>query len=158
MEDQRTTDNRAIWRCRCKCGNIISVSGHNLTSGHIKSCGCMRESLGEYKIHTLLDELNVDYQTQYKISECKNIYVLPFDFAIFQNNKIKCLIEYQGDIHFVSTGGWNSEEKLKKRQQNDTIKRNFCKNNNIRLIEILYTDYDKIDQDYLKGLIYNDRL
>lgn len=30
------------WRCVCSCGKEIVVSEHNLTSGHTKSCGCIK--------------------------------------------------------------------------------------------------------------------
>lgn len=30
------------WCCRCDCGEIVSVDGHNLRMGHTKSCGCLR--------------------------------------------------------------------------------------------------------------------
>ena len=30
------------WECRCDCGRIISVYKNNLTSGHTRSCGCLR--------------------------------------------------------------------------------------------------------------------
>lgn len=30
------------WLCRCDCGNLVTVSNRNLTSGHTKSCGCLR--------------------------------------------------------------------------------------------------------------------
>ena len=33
--------NQYYWRCRCKCGNICTVSGEHLKSGHTKSCGCL---------------------------------------------------------------------------------------------------------------------
>lgn len=29
-----------VWVCECQCGNIISVSARDLTSGNTKSCGC----------------------------------------------------------------------------------------------------------------------
>lgn len=31
-----------LYVCRCECGNMIVVSGNQLTSGHTKSCGCLR--------------------------------------------------------------------------------------------------------------------
>jgi hypothetical protein len=31
-----------IYRCKCECGNEISVKGNSLRSGNTKSCGCIR--------------------------------------------------------------------------------------------------------------------
>lgn len=36
-----TKDHRALWLCRCSCGNEIITSSHNLLSGDCKSCGCL---------------------------------------------------------------------------------------------------------------------
>ena len=33
-------NGRAMWKCKCKCGNEIIVSGKCLRSGNTKSCGC----------------------------------------------------------------------------------------------------------------------
>ena len=32
-----------LWECQCDCGNIKTISGKNLKSGQIKSCGCLRK-------------------------------------------------------------------------------------------------------------------
>ena len=37
---------RAAWLCKCDCGNETVVSGGNLRTGMVKSCGCSRY-LGE---------------------------------------------------------------------------------------------------------------
>ena len=37
-------DYRSIWHCRCSCGNEVDVTGHRLTSGNKKSCGCLRKT------------------------------------------------------------------------------------------------------------------
>ena len=33
-------DGRAMWRCKCRCGNEVIVLGKHLRSGNTKSCGC----------------------------------------------------------------------------------------------------------------------
>ena len=42
---ERTANNshgRAMWVCRCDCGNIVTVWGGNLRNGHTQSCGCLQ--------------------------------------------------------------------------------------------------------------------
>lgn len=34
---------RAMWKCKCKCGNEAIVSGERLRSGCTKSCGCYQK-------------------------------------------------------------------------------------------------------------------
>jgi hypothetical protein len=34
-------DRKALWRCRCACGNWPVVSGKDMRSGHVRSCGCL---------------------------------------------------------------------------------------------------------------------
>lgn len=36
----------ALYKCLCKCGNIVERSSRNLASPRIKSCGCLRIQLG----------------------------------------------------------------------------------------------------------------
>lgn len=37
---------KGMWRCRCDCGNESIVETSKLTSGHTKSCGCLRRIIG----------------------------------------------------------------------------------------------------------------
>lgn len=32
-----------LYRCECKCGNIVNVTSGSLTTGHTKSCGCIQK-------------------------------------------------------------------------------------------------------------------
>ena len=44
----RNSRGKALWRCRCECGNEITVLGDNLRSEHTTSCGCYnRERVAE---------------------------------------------------------------------------------------------------------------
>lgn len=145
----------AIYQCLClNCGNKVNVNSGNLKNGQI-SCGCINSS-GEYKITKILQELNVNFIKQYKIKECRNILPLPFDFAIFNNKEnLCCLIEFQGRQHyFKTTGSWvETEEDFQNRLKRDEIKRTYCKDNNIPLIEISYREIDKLSVEYIKNLL-----
>lgn len=141
--------------CQCECGNIISVLGYNLTTGNTQSCGCLK-SKGELKINQLLTNMKVNFKTQYYFDNCRfpsTNRVAYFDYAIFDNNKLKMLIEYDGSQH--ETGWGQKEESLKEIQNRDRFKEKYCKSKNIPLIRISYKDYDKLNEEYLKGIIKN---
>ena len=77
---------------------------------------------------------------------------LRFDFAIFDSNNLKCLIECDGDHHFdtstfYSNVGNCSFEKIK---EYDDRKNNYCIENNIKLIRIPYKSHKKIQLEELK--------
>lgn len=42
LEDLGAINKNTRFRCRCKCGNIKTIIGCNLRSGHTISCGCLR--------------------------------------------------------------------------------------------------------------------
>ena len=150
---ERNKDRKVRWLCRCDCGTEVVMTGSQLAKAN--SCGCARMSRGEEKIESLLLELGVKYKKQYKFSNCCLERPLPFDFAVFDGESLVCLIEYQGDIHYKSTGGWNTEEELRLRRLRDDIKREYCKTNNIILIEIPYWEYENLNLNYLRKEILN---
>lgn len=46
----RNAEGRALWRCRCDCGNHKIVQGNNLTrAAGTKSCGCLRSDANAQK-------------------------------------------------------------------------------------------------------------
>jgi hypothetical protein len=42
IKEEPTKNKQRMFLCRCKCGNIRSVSLMHLRDGHSKSCGCRR--------------------------------------------------------------------------------------------------------------------
>ena len=41
----KTNDRKALWLCRCECGNETTTTGKRLRKGETLSCGClMREA------------------------------------------------------------------------------------------------------------------
>jgi hypothetical protein len=35
-------NGRPLWRCRCDCGNEITIGANDLRRGNTKSCGCLK--------------------------------------------------------------------------------------------------------------------
>ena len=76
---------------------------------------------------------NIKFICQHKFIDCKKIKPLPFDFYI---PDINTCIEYNGEQHYKSFSFFGGIDKLNKTQENDIIKLNYCKTNNINLIII----------------------
>lgn len=147
-ELDRSQYKRRTYLCKCDCGNEITVDGASLTTGHTLSCGCMTRSKGEFIIQEILDECNIKYINQYKFDDCRHERRLPFDFYLPENN---VCIEYQGKQHFQIVDYFGGEQGFEERQRNDLIKKKYCENNNIPLIEINYGE----TRDNIKDLILN---
>ena len=45
LNQEQSVDGVAMWRCRCKCGNICIVPGTSLRTGNTKSCGCYQKNI-----------------------------------------------------------------------------------------------------------------
>lgn len=151
------TSGNAHWNCVCECGTSRVVCGTCLRDGSIDACEfCSAKSRGEQRIHELLEILNVPHQAQFVMDELRGLNGrrLPFDFAVFCDNHILCLIEYQGAQHYVEVPYFHSTDSLEHRRQTDEKKRQFCRENNIRLIEIPYWDYDSLNTEYLFELLF----
>ena len=144
----------AYWKCKCSCGNICSVRGDHLRDGTITSCGCLNSS-GEEIISKILQSLKINYKTQFTFSDLKGDYNnLRFDFAIFdKNNNLKILIEYQGEQHYKKWGN-ESIERFQKRLEYDQKKRDYCNKNNIPLLEIPYSEKDKLNEQYFSKKLF----
>ena len=151
--DEKTSNERkkSFFLCKCNlCGNIKSILGTDIKSGHTQACGCMRRSRGELKIEKLLNNLQFSFETEKTYGDLIGTELpLRFDFYL---PKYNTCIEYQGEQHYKDSL-WGGENSLQKRQSYDQKKREYCKKHNIKLIEIPYWDYNKLDENYLCNLI-----
>ena len=83
----------------------------------------------------ILDKLNIPYERQKTFSACRKSLPLPFDFYLKDYN---LCIEYDGIQHFQVIEFFGGEKGFKERQENDAIKTEWCKNNNVHLLRIDY--------------------
>ena len=147
--DKRVGSN-IVWKLQCDCGKYTFADTGNLLAGYVSSCGCLI-SKGENKIADILSKQNISHQRQHCFQYCVNPKTnspLRFDFYLPDYN---CCIEYDGIQHFQEVDYFGSS--LTDNQYRDSIKNQYCINNNIGLIRIPYWDYDKIDKQYLNNLL-----
>ena len=130
---ENTKNNKVQWLCQCDCGNLYTVQGEHLRNGSVKSCGCLH-STGEFLIEKILKQYDINYIHEYKFSDLlsdKN-YPLRFDFALFKNDQLYCLVEYQGIQHYNKNNQWHTSSL----EKNDTKKIKYCQLHNYNLIII----------------------
>lgn len=131
---------------------IIICKKHNEflqnPQSHSQGAGCphCNISKGEDEIEKFLIKNNINYIREFKFINCINPITnkkLPFDFYLPDFNKI---IEYNGEQHYKKTGYFEKRAGgLLGVQYRDKIKKDYCINNNIKLIEIKYTEHTNIN-------------
>lgn len=125
------------------------VEGHKYfwqnPNRHLSGHGCPKcnSSKGERKITKLLDEMNIVFEQEKRFDACRNINHLPLDFYLPEYN---ICIEFQGRQHYEPVEHFGGEEQFIKQQKHDQIKRDYCKDNDIELIEISYKDINNIEE------------
>lgn len=105
-------------------------------------CPSCNKSIGEKRIVKYLKINKINYKEQYTFDDCRNKFLLPFDFYLPEYN---LLIEYDGEQHYKPIDFFGGRERFEYQQQNDNIKNNYCKQNNIRLIRIPYWDFSNLE-------------
>ena len=135
----------------CNKGHIFDSTFDRLVN-HKCDCPICKESKGEKKIRKFLDRNNIQYICQYRINECKCFKSLPFDFYLPEYNTC---IEYDGIQHYEENKHFGGHEAFVERQKRDSIKTEYCLNNNIGLIRIPYWDFDNIEEILINELQLN---
>jgi len=141
-----------MWLCQCDCGNQCVINHRYLRFGDTESCGCIK-SRGNATIMRWLNEHHYKYKAEYGFDDfwSPNNAQYKYDFAIFNDdNSLRCLIEYQGNIHFKTGSGWNNQAALEDCQRRDKIKYNYCVDKNIKLY---YITYREIVEDRLEEIL-----
>ena len=106
---------------------------------HLMGRGCpfCGESTGETKIRSILEGKKIKYIKEKTFDDCKNKASLMFDFYLPEHNSI---IEYDGIQHFKPIGFFGGENGYKSLLVRDNIKNEYCRENNIHILRIPYTE------------------
>lgn len=148
-QQRKLGDGHSYWECICSCGMRKTFSGSTLKRRKILSCGC-KHSKGELLIQEALQNLKINFKTEYSFSD---LPLLRFDFAIFEQEKIKALIEFQGEQHYQPVEVFGGESQFLRQQKNDQKKRDYCQEHGLLLIEIPYWELYDIAPNYLLSKI-----
>ena len=133
-EDEYTNCIDRCLKIKCKCGKYFRTSYANYHKANVRKCrSCTASaSSGEIGVKSALEELGVQYETEKRFSDCRDIKPLPFDFYVPNYNLI---IEFDGQNHFYEV--YPTHEKT---VAHDKIKNEYCKKNNINILRIPYWD------------------
>ena len=134
---------------KCKClihDNEYMANPRTLLYTSGTSCPDCHQSAGERMMLYILDKLGYNIIPQHTFSDCKYIYVLRFDGYDKEHN---IAFEYQGQQHYYPVNFSGNLETTQKEFElcviRDNIKRDYCKKNNISLIEVPYWECDNME-------------
>lgn len=119
----------------CNIHGIFRKSVTKLQQGCPK---CGDKSTGEKAISNFMEQSDIKFEKQKKMSGCKYKRDLRFDFYLPEYN---VCVEYDGKQHFEPVFGDIEFELTIVR---DDIKTKYCNDNHIELIRISYKDKDQI--------------
>lgn len=138
--------------CKCKkCKHTWTPFAGNLMKG--QGCPKCNLSKGEIKIDEYLKLYNIDYIPQKTFDGLIGVGngLLSYDFYLHMYN---ILIEYQGRYHDGTVSNQTDEDFIKQ-QEHDQRKQKYALDNNIKLLEIWYWDFNKIEEILIKELDLN---
>lgn len=129
----------------CPDGHQFKCSWDKIQVG--QRCTVCQLSIGAREVLYSLRKLGVKYELEYIFNDCIYKHVLPFDFAILNDdNSVKCLIEFDGEFHYKEPPFSNCTDKnlrsFKFTKIRDEVKNKYCIENNIPLLRIPYWERD----------------
>lgn len=133
---------------RClKCGELWSTK----ITEPSRCPNCDNKFIGESLIYQYLKNNEIPFIPQYRFEDCVDKHELVYDFYL---PSLNTCIEYNGKQHYMPIKHFGGDERFLVQKRHDEIKRKYCKDNEINLIEIKYTikTYAKIEE-YLKNAI-----
>ena len=131
-----------------ECGEIFITSYCAFMQHEGQLCSKCTSSMsrGEQEVKKYLEENNMQFYTQFRFDDCRNIAALPFDFYLPDYN---ICIEYDGEGHFIpirrgKMSDLEALELLENIKFRDEIKTSYCDKNLIHLIRIPYWEFNNI--------------
>lgn len=135
--------NNSVKLMHMKCMKEFNIIAYS----HLRGAKCTYcfNSKGENHINDFLIENKINFIKGKSFDSCKFKNKLRFDFYL---PDIKTCIEYDGIQHFEIVEWFGGINALEANKIKDSIKNNWCLENNINLIRISYKEdvYDKLNK------------
>jgi len=121
---------------------------------HLNGFGCIKctSSMPERTTETFLTKAKIKYISQKTFKTCFNPKTkrrLRFDFYLLDYN---LLLETDGPQHFFKKNNFSKRNDFSELIYRDRVKNQWCKDNNIKLLRIPFTKFDKIEEILKKEL------
>lgn len=135
-----------------KCGEIFERTFDVVKQYESVTCSNCKNDIpkGEEKIRDFLSGINEKFIMQKMFDDCRIKQKLKFDFYLPERN---ICIEFNGEQHYKPIQYYGGEEKFEKQKKIDSMKREYCKKNNIKLIEIPYWKMKDIEEIIVREVI-----
>lgn len=120
LERDVSRKSRPYWKCRCDCGNVVSVRADLLKSGNTKACGCMYQKHGQalQGNHSRLYEIYNGMKKRCYNAKCKS-------YKFYGAKGITICDEWLGDNGFINFYNWSVKNGYSDKLSIDRIKSNM---------------------------------
>lgn len=139
-------NNSSYLKIACnKCGEVFERTFDVIKQYESVTCSNCKMDIpkGEEKIRDFLSRVNVKFIMQKMFDDCRIKQKLKFDFYLPEKN---ICIEFNGEQHYKPIKFYGGKQKFNKQKRIDFTKRNYCKEKNIKLIEIPYWKIKRIEE------------
>lgn len=142
----------SLMKIHCnECNTDFYQYPYLIINNGVVGCECTK-SIGEKIIKNYLIQNNIEFITQHRFNDCRDIEPLPFDFYIPTKN---LCIEYDGIQHFKPIDFFGGNEGFEYTKKHDNIKNEYCCTHNIELLRIPYNKNINKIKKYLEEYFKN---
>lgn len=148
----KSFETKQIYKVRCnKCGAIQYADEVGFRYKKSRKCYyCNHSYVLEDYVHKFLKLNGYDYDFQISFDNLQNIRgnKMYYDFGIYKDGKICCLIECQGEQHYKPVDFFGGSKAFEKQVEHDKLKQEHARLNGYDLIEIPYTlsNYQEVER------------
>lgn len=152
-------NHRAVFKCKCDCGNIKTVQGQLLLNGHTKSCGCISKEKPNARKHGLT---NTKIYGVWCGIKCRCLNEKSHEYQYYGGRGITICQEWQNDFQafydWAMANGYQEGLTIDRKDVNGNYEPSNCcwvtmefQNNNRRnCVKITYNGETKSLSEFAK--------